>query len=309
MNRLLSPGEFVRKSLEIHIFLARIMKEHSLFVEAGFVGKDAEFARQGDVFKFNYTEVLREAITLANGVVSKEVLISGEYVTDKTLRAEQKTQELSGIVVDSSITMGVIKLAPSVGDDPSCLESRVNILNQKVINLTKALVQYKTSVLEGMLQGKMFTFNFPLLIVHIRREAIFYIQKLERLQRREAIDFVQETIEEEQFWNRQMAEHAKFISQLLDPTESSLMSKADNLAAQIDALEQRALSIGQSKSELNRLTKETIITTNALRDFKAASTEGVLNLKIKSIIIPLLGDHVLREANYYLRILNKFSSF
>ena len=29
-------------SLELHLFFARIMKEHSLFLEAGFQGKDCE---------------------------------------------------------------------------------------------------------------------------------------------------------------------------------------------------------------------------------------------------------------------------
>jgi hypothetical protein len=35
-------------------------------------------------------------------------------------------------------------------------------------------------------------------------------------------------------------------------------------------------------------------------------TQGLLGCKIKSIIIPLLGDHVLRESNHYLRLLKMF---
>jgi len=60
----------------------------------------------------------------------------------------------------------------------------------------------------------------------IRREALFYMQHLDRLQRRMVIDFVKEAIEEEKFWNRQMAEHAQFIRHLLDPTETGLIVKA-----------------------------------------------------------------------------------
>ncbi|WP_243450465.1 DUF2935 domain-containing protein [Desulfosporosinus sp. Sb-LF] len=302
---MLQSGDFVRKSLELHLFFGRIMKEHSIFLEAGFVGKDAAFAQQADVFKCHFTEVLRETTILANGVVGVETLKSGEFVTDKTLRAEQTTQELSGIAIDSVITTEENILAPSIGRSPSHLEAKVSILNQKVIDLTTALVQFKTTILEGMLKGRLFTFNFPLLIIHIRREAIFYIQHLERLQRREAIDFVQEAIEEEKFWNRQMAEHAEFISHLLDPTESDLIFKANNFAGQFDRLEHIAQGGGQGVVTLSQLTGETIAATRALRDFKAAGTEGLLTCKIKSIIIPLLADHVLREANHYLRILNR----
>lgn len=287
----------------MHLFFGRIMKEHSIFLEAGFVGNDAALAQQADIFKCHFTEILREAAILANGVVSPEALKSGEFVTDKTLRAEQTTQELSGITIDSLITTEENTLGASLGQNLSHLETQVSILNNKVIDLTKALVHFKTTVLDGMLQGKLFTFNFPLLIIHIRREALFYIQHLERLQRREVIDLVKEAIEEEKFWNKQMAEHAEFISHLLDPTESDLIIKANNFAGQFDRLEFIAQGGGPGVLTLGQLTQETIMATRAFKDFKAAGTEGLLTRKIKSIIIPLLADHVLREANHYLRIL------
>ena len=305
MKALLLPGDFVRESLELHLFFGRIMKEHSIFLEAGFVVKDASFAQQSDMFKCQFTEVLRDAVILANGVVSEETLNSGEWITDKTLRAEQITQELSGISIESVITMEEHRLVADAGANQPQLEAQVSALNQKAISLTNALVQFKTNILEGMLQCKLFTYNFPLLIVHIRREAIFYMQHLERLQRRMAIDFLKEAIEEEKFWNRQMAEHAQFIRQLLDPSEVGLIVKAENFARKFGTLEQKVPVAVQNKTDIGVLTRETVTATRALRDFKAAGTEGLLTCKIKSIIIPLLADHVLREANHYLRILTR----
>lgn len=305
MNALLMPGDFVRESLELHLFFGRIMKEHSIFLEAGFVAKDAAFAQKSDMFKCQFAEVLLEAVKLANGVVSEETLNSGESITDKTLRAEQITQELSGINIESIITTEELGLTPDAGVNPSQLEARVTALNQKAIGLTKALVQFKTNILEGMLQCKLFTFNFPLLIIHIRREALFYVRHLERLQRHMVLDFVKEAIEEEKFWNRQMAEHAQFIRQLLDPTEYGLIVKAEGFDRQFNSLEQMVPGAVLNKSDLSNLTRETITATRAFRDFKAAGTEGLLTCKIKSIIIPLLADHVLREANHYLRILKR----
>lgn len=37
---------YVTLSLELHLFFARIMKEHSLFLEAGFTPADGDFARK-----------------------------------------------------------------------------------------------------------------------------------------------------------------------------------------------------------------------------------------------------------------------
>lgn len=303
MNAILQPRDFVRESLELHLFFGRIMKEHSIFLEAGFVVKDAAFAQQADRFKCQFRDILSESVILANGVVSQEGLASGEWVTDKTLRAEQITQELSGIPIESVITTEEYRLIPNTGAYRSPLEAQVSTLNQKAISLTNALIQFKTNILEKVLQCKLFTFNFPLLLIHIRREAALYVQHLERLQRHRVIDFKQEAIEEEKFWNRQMAEHAKFIRHLLDPTETGLIVKADNFAKIFDQLEQEISGPVQNKPEISRLTRETISATRSLRDFKAAGTDGLLACKIRSLIIPLLADHVLREANHYLRIL------
>jgi len=305
LNGVLLPRDFVRESLELHLFFGRIMKEHSIFLEAGFVGKDASYAQQADQYKCLFTDVLKEAILLANGVVSGEAFNSGEWITDKTLRAEQITQELSGITIETVMTTEVNRLTPDAGVNQAQLEAQVTVLNQRAIGLTNALIQFKSNILEGMLQCRLFTFNFPLLLIHIRREAIFYIQHLERLQRHMEIDLLSEAIEEEKFWNRQMAEHAQFISHLLDPTESDLILKANSFAGQFDRLEHIAQGEGQGIKNLGQLTQETIAATRSLRDFKVAGTEGLLTCKIKSIIIPLLADHVLREANHYLRILNR----
>jgi hypothetical protein len=305
VNVILSPEDFVQESLELHLFFGRIMKEHSIFLEAGFVPKDAALAQQADMFKCQFAEVLHEAVMLANGVVSEELLNSGEAITNKTLRAEQITEELSGIAIDSIITSEELRLNPNAGMNQPQLEAQVNALNQKVICLTNDLVQFKTNILEGMLQCKLFTFNFPLLIIHIRREALFYIEKLERLQRRMVIDYVQQALEEERFWNRQMEEHAEFISHLLDPTETELILQSNNFAEQFNKLENIVQGRIEGTTTLSQLTRETIRATRALRNFKAAGTEGLLMCKIKSIIIPLLADHVLREANHYLKILNR----
>lgn len=43
--------------------------------------------------------------------------------------------------------------------------------------------------------------------------------------------------------------------------------------------------------------------TLKFRDFKAAGTEGISQCRIRSVILPLLADHVLREANHYIRLL------
>ena len=49
--------------------------------------------------------------------------------------------------------------------------------------------------------------------------------------------------------------------------------------------------------------KQYTVLKTLLRDFKAAGAKGIQECKIRSVILPLLADHVLREANHYIRLL------
>ncbi|MPN62883.1 hypothetical protein SDC9_210636 [bioreactor metagenome] len=101
-----------------------------------------------------------------------------------------------------------------------------------------------------------------------------------------------------------MAEHAQFIAHLLDPTEVALIGQADNLADLFFKLRQQAESLRNvGFSAVLPLVREEIRATRNIRNFKSTAEELVLTCSIKSIIIPLLADHVLREANHFLRIL------
>ena len=53
----------------------------------------------------------------------------------------------------------------------------------------------------------------------------------------------------------------------------------------------------------DNLSEKALKKTRQLRDFKVAGTQGILNCRMQSMILPLLADHVLREANHYIRIL------
>jgi hypothetical protein len=152
----------------------------------------------------------------------------------------------------------------------------------------------------------MFTVNYPLLIDHIMREANLYLRLVQRIQKREYIDIEKEAIEQEVFWNRIMADHSKFIRGFLDPSEDELFETANNFGKEFDQLTKESIEAMNRTLPMEKITEDSLRATEAIRDFKAQGTEGILECKVKSIIIPLLGDHTLREANHYLRLLKIF---
>ena len=48
---MISREEYIRLSLELNLFFARIAKEHSIFIEGAFTAKDADLAREADMLK------------------------------------------------------------------------------------------------------------------------------------------------------------------------------------------------------------------------------------------------------------------
>lgn len=304
---MISQNEFLKQSLSLHLFFARIMKEHSFFLEIGFTPRDANFTQQADAFRMEFDEILGEAISLSNHVVSYEVLQSGEVITPFTLNAEMATTFYTGVQIPTQLTQAEARLSGNgMMKVDSMFEQCVSDLNKRAIHATASLIQFKTNILHNVLSCRMFTLNYPLLIEHIIREADLYLLTLKRLQNREDMDLEREAYNQEFFWNRQMAEHAKFIRGLLDPTENELIDQADMFGDEFDELTEAAKVAMDTTAPLANITAETLNATRDLRNFKAQGTQGILACKVKSIIIPLLGDHVLREANHYLRLLRMF---
>lgn len=305
---MLTRSEYIRQSLETHLFFARIMKEHSFFLQVGFTPRDHKFTEHAEELSKSFGELLAEVTSVSDGVVSMDLLQSGEVVTQYTLEAEKVTEFYTGVPFDKRLTEAELKLMHGSAHQKQNLERTVAIINRRALILLDNIIQFKTTILNNVLECKMFTFNYPLLIDHILREARLYRNLIRRLQNREEINLIRDSLDQEAFWNRIMAEHSKFIRGLLDPSEEELIKAADNFGNEFDQLTSDAKAAMDSTRQYQAdITEQSLRATREIRDFKAQGTQGLIECKIKSIIIPLLADHTLREANHYLRLLKIFS--
>lgn len=304
---MLSRTEYIRQSLETHLFFGRIMKEHSFFLQTSFTPRDEKYSRIADELRIAFGNLLEDCIALANGVISREAIASGEIVTKYTLEAEKLTEFYTGIPLMTNLTKAEKGLVAGNDFNPR-LERNVSALNRRALSLLDRIIGFKTNILNDVLCCKMFTLNYPLLIEHILREAKLYRSLIQRLQSRDNINIQREAFSQEAFWNQIMGEHAMFIRGLLDPCEEDLFNTADRFSDEFEEL------VCESKNAMDRtmpvdfmrLTDESLQATRGIRDFKAQATAGLLECKIRSIILPLLADHTLREANHYLKLLKIF---
>lgn len=298
---MINKEKYITLSLELHLFFARIMKEHALFLEAGFTSKNTKLSKEAEHYKVCFQKILFDTVKLSNGKIRKRVIKSGELITRHTLEAEKKTKYYTGININFNITNMEEKLECKTDDFDCKITSNIKEINTRAMKLLDGLIEFKKKVLDGVLCCELFTSNYPALIEHTIEEANLYRSYIRGLELGKDIE--KENINKvELFWDEIMMEHSLVIRGLLDPAEGELINTSNKFADRFREL------IKNTSTTLDistiTITNDTLMEVIKLRDFKEEATKGILGCKIKSVILPLLADHVVREANHYIRLLN-----
>ena len=294
--------DYITDSLEQHLFFARIMKEHAFFLKVGFLPPNAQLAKTSERLMRQFEALLSRTIALSDCIVRGSVLTSGEIVTEFTDCAERQTQSLTGTFIDRSLTAREKQLKSCACGSDFCVSQaligQVRRLNLDGLQLVDLIIAFKERLLCNVNSCNIFTVNYPLLIEHILREARLYREQLRRLERLSDCS-CEELRDSELFWNQIMMEHAMFIRGLLDPSEEKLIDTADDFAEDY----KRLLKASAAANDRTLRGENALALTEKFRDFKRAGVEGIKGCQIRSLILPLLADHVLREANHYIRLL------
>lgn len=295
---------YIQDSMEINLFFLRIMKEHALFLMLGFTPKNKQMAEQAQAYREKLDELFAQTIKMSKGYITQAVMASGELFTPFTQDAENKTQEYTGVPINSQLTRDEQNIGGSAMP-PVSMKQEADQLNNKTLALLDELQQFQQGLLDDVLACRVFTVNYPLIIDHIIRETAHYMAMLKMLMSGETNMGPREFAMEQAFWNNNLGEHAQFTDGLLDPAEAELKNNAGAHAAELLSLEQQALMASRMLNRLPEVTMRSMGAAVAMRNFDQQGTKGLLSCKIRSVIIPLLADHDLREANHYIRILNE----
>lgn len=196
-----------------------------------------------------------------------------------------------------------------VGTDPQVIERFNAEVHQNAVQIWAFKRKVLGLILRCQLPGGT---NFPLLVDHVSREANYFRNRLEELNTGKLEPLPDAIIDENVFFLKIMADHAKFIGHLLDPSERKLVDQARSFSHDFDQLMFQAIDLSSMRPQsqtaplLSQFIDVNRVSVRSLRDFKKTARELIEACRIKSIIHPLLADHVFREAERFLMILDLF---
>lgn len=196
----------------------------------------------------------------------------------------------------------------SADSDPQAIRN----FNNQVYQAATSIWAYKRNVLELILRCEVRSNNYPLLVDHISREAAYFANRLKELNEGIMVPLPEAIVKENVFFLKIMADHAKFIGHLLDPSERKLVDMAREFSHDFDQLVFQAIDLDSMRPQsetvpiLEQFLDENRVSVVALRDFKKTAKELIEECRIKSNIHPLLADHTFREAERFLSISDMF---
>lgn len=196
----------------------------------------------------------------------------------------------------------------SIQTDPQQIKN----FNNQVYQAAASIWAYKRKVLGLILRCKIRSNNYALLVDHTSREAAYFANRLKELNEGKLKPLPEAIIKENVFFLKIMADHAKFIGHLLDPSERKLVEQAREFSYDFDQLVFQAQDLDSMRPQsetspiLDQFLDENRVSVVSLRNFKKTARDLIEECRIKSNIHPLLADHVFREAERFLSIIDMF---
>lgn len=161
-----------------------------------------------------------------------------------------------------------------------------------VLAPTDNLADFKMSVLVDQADGHWVGWLYPLFIAHMLRELRYFVARV----------WYGGLPSDQTFYENLtfMREHAEFAAHLLDPSAKDLIAPAEKIADRFGALGGCCATLTPGLIELGRKAGKELDTYFTTQPVSAASG--------KSVIHPVLAEHVVREGQRFLLTMDELSA-
>jgi len=186
-------------------------------------------------------------------------------------------------------------------DSGSTLKNRALALHKKfegfrqggmnpdaILPLCKELREFKEQVFSRLNGGEWIGWIFPLFARHVLLELDYFVDKLNGIEYSDREEVV--------FWDVINCEHAGYAAHLLDPTERTLSRKGNRFSKKFSKL---------VRSEKDMMVRMSLKSAQELDEYNKQAQAGIKTNTVKSVIHPVLIDHVIREGQRSIEALQR----
>lgn len=303
---MISDAVFISQSLIDHLFYLRTIRQFCLNIQLSFYKNNENYILIAEKFAKRYEELGMEAINLANGRVPNQILKSDSFVTNFTLNTELLTEKLFDVDINTNLTTDEMNLTGFNNIDEvkydEEITNRISDLNKNAIELTNNFIDFCEFLKDSMKNTTIFSYSYPLMYNYMIEEAGLYVSDLERLQQKASADPTY-IINFEYYFSNVMMQASQFIIGLSDPSQTSIITNADNYRKAFSSLMKKYQEAKLSPDTLKVLNEEGIGLVDSFRAFLSRIIEGILNQNYYFIVEPVFFDNLLTEANYFIYLL------
>lgn len=250
-----------------------------------------------------YQELFKRIIPFSNNKVSKEFLNSDILYTSYTRDLELDTIKYFDIGLDPSITLECLNLIPGNIDLLDLKE--VDKYMEELLHLLDKSTNTLNNISTYIKENNMFLTIYPLVVDHIINENKLLKDTLERLLKKEGTDptYVYTL---EYYYTNFLKEHSLLIRNLINPVKNKEVEMSNKYYNLYNSL-LTSFNNEVSPYSIDGIYNKCINITNSFKSFLNETINMTINNHSNFMIVPIILDHLLREANSYINNLNHFN--
>ena len=303
---------YISFAIENSLVITRLMYDHVIFLKviiyyAGSNNND-NYEKHFDEVQDMYKDLLLDFLTLANGSVSAKFLREHILITEYTDILEKKTCLLSRKKTDPKINELSLSLKPKKSNKEYTKyekETLKTLLKKLELILKKSIEKYELLNYE-IDENIMEMFFDPNFINHFIDETKLFLYTLDFFVKQ--IKFTPSFVFCLNFEVAKILnEHSKYVYQMNNPVSDVFNEPIKKSSTEShDIMMESGTTMSPSSSK--QISHECIDCTTDFIKWNEELLKRLVHMGYYQVIIPLLYDHILREANYFNYLLDTFDN-
>ena len=303
---MLTQEEFYIQSLRNHLYYLRSIKNFCITIELSFYKNNIEYINSTSSFLNRSTELLENALSYTNELVSSESLKRQIYITDYTLFCEKITEKLFDIDINTVITEKELKLKEGIREINDELIEKINALNNNALLFAKNFRDFCNEINNKMESNELFSFLYSDFFYYLSFEVNTYIDDLERIMKMESYSPIYAVGQEYNFAII-LQKTACFIRDWVDVSNKNIYDIATYYVNSFNEIISTYLKASISPEVQRKLSIETNNLLTDYQDFLEDILNKLINKKLYFITAPVSIDNIYTSVNFYKYILEMSS--